>query len=82
MEGVLALVRLYQQFKFALNEQKHGGRPLEHESLITLMPKVSDHMLTTCTLTDCNCCCTPVCAYGIIPDIIAGVKMHTASSQG
>ena len=41
MEGVLALVRLYQKYTFSLNEQRHGGRPLEHESLITLMPKVS-----------------------------------------
>ena len=40
MEGVLALVRLYQRFTFTLNDQKHGGRPLEHESMITLMPKV------------------------------------------
>ncbi len=40
MEGVLALVRLYQRFTFTLNDQKHGGKPLEHESLITLMPKV------------------------------------------
>ncbi|KAA6428951.1 MAG: cytochrome P450 [Trebouxia sp. A1-2] len=39
MEGVLALVRLYQRFTFTLNDQKHGGKPLEHESLITLMPK-------------------------------------------
>ena len=45
MEGVLALVRLYQQFKFALNDERHGSRPLEHESLITLMPKVIDCML-------------------------------------
>ena len=41
MEGVLALVRLYQKYTFSLNEHIHGGRPLEHESLITLMPKVS-----------------------------------------
>lgn len=41
MEGVLALVRLYQRYTFSLNEQRHGGRPLEHESLITLTPKVS-----------------------------------------
>ena len=40
MEGVLALVRLYQRFTFSLNEQKHAGKPLEYESLITLMPKV------------------------------------------
>ncbi|DBA91062.1 TPA: hypothetical protein ACH3X2_004165 [Trebouxia sp. C0005] len=39
MEGVLTLVRLYQRFTFTLNDQKHGGKPLEHESLITLMPK-------------------------------------------
>lgn len=39
MEGILALVRLYQKFTFTLNEKKHGGRPLEYESLITLMPK-------------------------------------------
>lgn len=39
MEGVLALVRLFQRFTFSLNDQKHGGKPLEHESLITLMPK-------------------------------------------
>lgn len=39
MEGVLALVRLFQRFTFSLNNQKHGGKPLEHESLITLMPK-------------------------------------------
>ena len=42
MEGILALVRLYQKFTFTLNEKKHGGRPLEYESLITLMPKVWD----------------------------------------
>ena len=41
MEGILALVRLYQRFTFSLNEGRHAGRPLEHESLITLMPKVS-----------------------------------------
>ena len=41
MEGVLALIRLYQKFTFSLNEAKHGGRPLEQQSLITLMPKVS-----------------------------------------
>lgn len=41
MEAVLALVRLYQRYTFSLNDQRHGGRPLEHESLITLMPKVS-----------------------------------------
>lgn len=40
MEGGLALVRLYQQFTFTLNEHRHGGKPLEHVSLITLMPKV------------------------------------------
>ena len=40
MEGVLALVRLFQRFTFSLNDQKHGGKPLEHESLSTLMPKV------------------------------------------
>lgn len=40
MEGVLALVRLYQRFTFTVNDQKHGGKPLEYESLITLMPKV------------------------------------------
>ena len=44
MEGVLALVRLYQKYTFSLNEQRHGGRPLEHESLITLMPKVSSYL--------------------------------------
>ncbi|KAL3152434.1 hypothetical protein ABBQ32_001484 [Trebouxia sp. C0010 RCD-2024] len=37
MEGILALVRLYQRFTFSLNEGRHAGRPLEHESLITLM---------------------------------------------
>lgn len=41
MEGVLALVRLYQKYTFSLNAQRHGDWPLEHESLITLMPKVS-----------------------------------------
>ena len=40
MEGISALVRLYHKFTFTLNEKKHGGRPLEYESLITLMPKV------------------------------------------
>ncbi|KAL3142384.1 hypothetical protein ABBQ38_002720 [Trebouxia sp. C0009 RCD-2024] len=39
MEGILALVRLYQCFTFSLDDARHGGRPLEHESLITLMPK-------------------------------------------
>lgn len=39
MEGVVALVRLYQQFTFSVNQEKHGNKPLEQQSLITLMPK-------------------------------------------
>ena len=40
MEGIVGLVRLFQQFTFSLNEAKHGNKPLEQQSLITLMPKV------------------------------------------
>lgn len=50
LEGVLALVRLFQRFTFSLNDQKHGGKPLEHESLITLMPKVRGMLQRSQTL--------------------------------
>lgn len=61
MEGVLALIRLYQKFTFSLNEAKHGGRPLEQQSLITLMPKVS--LALGCgqaSRTDCASRATPL----------------------
>ncbi|KAL0031537.1 hypothetical protein WJX77_005935 [Trebouxia sp. C0004] len=49
MEGVLVLLRLYRRFTFTLNDQKHGRKPLEHESLITLMP-MEMSMLLLCNM--------------------------------
>ncbi|KAL0052923.1 hypothetical protein WJX82_009946 [Trebouxia sp. C0006] len=38
-EGVLTLVRLLQHFSFSLDAAKHGGKRLQHNSLITYSPR-------------------------------------------
>jgi cytochrome P450 len=38
-EGVLTLVRLLQNFSFSLDAAKHGGKRLQHNSLITYSPR-------------------------------------------
>lgn len=53
MEGVVALVRLYQQFTFSLDQDKHGNKPLEQQSLITLMPKVMPQTILTHSTSSC-----------------------------
>ena len=38
-EGIIALVRLLQRFTFYLDAAKHGGKRLQHNSLITYSPR-------------------------------------------
>lgn len=95
MEGVLALVRLYQRYTFSLNAQRHGEGPLEHESLITLMPKVNTALCQLMLLLLSNviqpkktmtlCCMSTLLAASLLPakvhDRLTQVPVHVVISQ-